>query len=162
MKYPFVIKFIIIVLLITQTSTMLFAQQLLLWKKKAHILKDVSVSYNKYHRKFTQSETDTTLTFYLKDSLSLPLTSIFYFNTLNNNLCERIDIIYTCDSCLKKAVQFEIQQNNFLHNWRQISKEAYYAKFPWNTSMECVREKDNFILRYTKQSLKAFTSKLSN
>ncbi len=162
MTYSFVLKFIIIVLLITQTSTMLCAQQLLLWKKKAHVLKDVSGSYNRYNRKFTQSETDTTLTFYLKDSLSLPLTSVFYFNPLNNNLCERIDIIYTCDSCLKKAVQFEIQQNNFLHNWRQISNEAYYSKFPWNTSMECVRYNDSYILRYTKQRLKAFTSKLSN
>jgi len=99
------------------------------------------------NRKYAYTETDSTISYTLNDSLSLPAITVFYFNDLNR--CEKQENIFSCDSCLQNSMQQSLS-NKFI-NWKKITPEAYYAGFPYNTLMEQVKVNNQFILRFTNE-----------
>lgn len=113
--------------------------------KRTKVKKKVEKFYHENNRKYLLTESDSTLTYVLNDSLSLPATYIYYFN--ENNRCKKQETIYNCDSCLQKGIQQSLA-NKFV-NWQKAGGESYYAKFPYNTLMEPVLENGKYILRYT-------------
>jgi hypothetical protein len=80
-------KIIAILILFITLSIDGFSQENYLWRKRAYILNSVTKEFEKYNRKYTLSETDTTLIIHVNDSLSLPFYRIFYFNLANNSRC---------------------------------------------------------------------------
>jgi hypothetical protein len=105
--------------------------------------------YAESNRKYVFTETDSTISYILNDSLSLPATTIFYFN--EQNRCIMQDNIFSCDSCLQQARQQFL--NNKYANWKRIEPGKHYAGFPYNTLME-VHTDSKYILRLTRMKLK--------
>jgi len=113
--------------------------------KRSKIKKNVENYYEEYNLKYSFAETDSTVTYILNDSLSLPATNVFYFN--DRNVCIKQEVIFSCDSCLQKSIRESF--NNKFTKWEKISSDSYYTGFPYNVLMESVREKGQFIMRYT-------------
>jgi hypothetical protein len=55
---------------------------------------------------------------------------------------------------MKQMFEFRIKSNNFLRTFKKVGHEAYYARWPWNTLMECIREGSMYIVRFSKQERK--------
>lgn len=107
--------------------------------------------YEENKRIYIFSETDSTVTYILNDSLSLPATTVFYFN--KQNRCIQQDNIYSCDSCRQKSRQYFL--NNKFVNWKPAAgPENYYAGFPYNTLMQQINLNGQYILRLSKISRK--------
>jgi hypothetical protein len=121
-----------------------FSQDFIL-DKRTKIKNKMVKYYADNNRKYSSAETDSSISFTLQDTLSLPATSIFYFNNLNR--CIRQETIFSCDSCLNKSIQQSL--NNKFIKWKKTGPETYYAGFPYNTLMEPVKINGQFILRYT-------------
>ena len=121
-----------------------------IYKKRSKIKKEIESYYQQNNRKYIVAETDSTLTYVLNDSLSLPATYIYYFDGYNR--CKKQETVYNCDSCLQKGIQLSLAAR--FVTWIKVDSESYYAKFPYNTLMEPVRENDHFILRYTQMRRK--------
>jgi hypothetical protein len=101
--------------------------------------------YTENNRKFSFSETDSTVKYILNDSLSLPATNIFYFNSLSR--CIKQEIIFSCDSCMQQSIQQSLQ--NKFTKWQKVGSDSYYAGFPYNALMEQIKANDQFIVRFT-------------
>lgn len=114
--------------------------------KRSKIKRKLDRYYQENNRRCTVTENDSSLTYVLHDSLSLPATYVYYFN--ENNRCIKQETIYSCDSCLQKGISYSLA-SKFV-NWVKTGPESYYAKFPYNTLMEPIRENGRFILRYTR------------
>ncbi len=123
---------------------MVFSQDFIL-DKRTKVKNNMVKYYADNNRKYSSAETDSSISFTLQDTLSLPATSIFYFNNLNR--CIRQETIFSCDSCLNKSIQQSL--NNKFIKWKKTGPETYYAGFPYNTLMEPVKINGQFILRYT-------------
>ena len=126
-----------------------FSQDFIL-DKRSKIKNKMGKFYAENNRKYIFTETGSSVSYILNDSLSLPVTTIFYFN--EQNRCIRQDNIYSCDSCLQQAKQHFL--NNKYANWSRTEPGKYYAGFPYNTLMEQVDEDGKFILRLTRIKLK--------
>lgn len=126
-----------------------FSQEFLL-DKKSHVKKKMAKFYLENSRTYSLAETDTSLIYILTDTLSLPATTIFYFN--EQSRCEKQENIFSCDSCLQKSMQRSMS-NTFI-NWKQVGPESYYAGFPYNALMEQVIINGKFILRFTRMKRK--------
>jgi|APGre2960657404_1045060.scaffolds.fasta_scaffold94177_2 hypothetical protein len=113
--------------------------------KRTKVKNKMEKYYADNNRKYSSAETDSSISFTLQDTLSLPATSIFYFNNLNR--CIRQETIFSCDSCLNKSIQQSL--NNKFIKWKKTGPETYYAGFPYNTLMKPVKINGQFILRYT-------------
>ncbi len=127
----------------------LFSQDFIL-DKRSKIKHKMEKYYSDNNRKYSFSETDSTVTYILNDSISLPATNIFYFSDLNR--CIKQEIIFTCDSCMQRSMQQSLS-NKFI-NWKQTGPQSYYAGFPYNVLMEQGTEKGMFILRFTSMKKK--------
>lgn len=121
-----------------------FSQDFIL-DKRTKVKNKMVKYYADNNRKYSSAETDSSISFTLQDTLSLPATSIFYFNNLNR--CIRQETIFSCDSCLNRSIQQSL--NNKFIKWKKTGPETYYAGFPYNTLMEPVKINGQFILRYT-------------
>jgi hypothetical protein len=119
--------------------------------KRSKIKKNLEQYYAEHNRKYSFAENDSTVTYILNDSLSLPATSVFYFN--NRNACIKQEVIFSCDSCLQKSIQ-ESLTNKFT-KWKKIGADSYYTGFPFNVLMEPVKENGQFMMRYTHLRRKA-------
>jgi len=113
--------------------------------KRSKIKKRVEKYYQENNRRYSVSETDSTLTYVLNDSVSLPATYTYYFD--EHDRCKKQETIFTCDSCLQVAMQRSLAAKYV--NWQKTGPESYYARFPYNTLMEPVKENGRFILRYS-------------
>ena len=103
-------------------------------EKKSKIKKSVEKYYQETNRKYTVTETNSTLAYTLTDSLTLPATYVYYFN--EQNRCEKQETIYSCDSCMQNGMQESL--NNKSVNWNKVGPKSYYARFPYNRLMERV------------------------
>jgi hypothetical protein len=128
----------------------LIAQNFIL-DKRSKIKKNMEKYYAENNRKYSFSETDNKVTYVLNDSLTLPATSVFYFN--NRNSCIKQEVIFSCDSCLQKAITGSL--NNKFTKWEKVGVESYYTGFPYNILMEPIKENGQFMMRYTHLSRKA-------
>jgi len=126
-----------------------FSQHFIL-DKRSKIKKNMEQFYAENNRKYDFTETDSTITYVLNDSLSLPATTVFYFN--QQNRCIKQENIFSCDSCLQQSMQRSLAEK--FVSWDKITQGAYYAGFPYNTLMEQIKFNDRFILRFTKQKRK--------
>ena len=115
-------------------------------EKKSKIKKRVENYYQEAKRKYTVTETDSTLAYTLTDSLTLPATYVYYFN--EQNRCEKQETIYSCDSCMQNGMQESL--NNKFVNWKKVGPKSYYAGFPYYRLMEQVSFNGQFILRFTR------------
>ena len=115
-------------------------------EKKSKIKKSAEKYYQETNRKYTVTETDSTLAYTLTDSLTLPATYVYYFN--DQNRCEKQETIYSCDSCMQHGMQQSL--NNKFVNWKKVGPESYYAGFPYYRLMEQVKNNGKFILRFTR------------
>jgi hypothetical protein len=131
-------------LLFSVTGLIVFSQDFML-DKRTKIKNKMEKYYADNNRKYSSAETENSISFTLQDTLSLPATSIFYFNHLNR--CIRQETIFSCDSCLNKSMQQSF--NNKFIKWEKTGPETYYAGFPYHTLMEPVKINGQFILRYT-------------
>jgi hypothetical protein len=122
-----------------------FSQEFML-DKKSHVKKKMAKFYIENKRTYSLSETDTSQTYILNDSLSLPATTVFYFN--KQNRCEKQETIFSCDSCLQQSMQRSLS-NRFI-NWKKAGTNSYYAGFPYNALMEQVVVNGKYILRFTR------------
>jgi hypothetical protein len=112
--------------------------------KRSKIKSKMEKFYADNNRKYIFTETDSTISYILNDSLSLPATTVFYFN--GQNRCIQQDNIFSCDSCLQQSRQGFLK--NKFANWTQApGVENYYAGFPYNTLMRQINAKGQFILR---------------
>ena len=130
-----------------------FSQEFML-DKKSHVKKKMAKFYMENKRTYSLTETDTSLIYTLTDSLSLPATTIFYFN--EQNRCKKQENIFSCDSCLQQSMQRSL--NNKFINWKKVGPESYYAGFPYNALMEQVKVNGGFILRFTRMKRKDLKS----
>lgn len=126
--------------------------------KKSHVKKKMAKFYFENKRTYSLAETDTSLIYILNDSLSLPATTIFYFN--EQNRCEKQENIFSCDSCLQKSMQRSMS-NKFI-NWKKVGASSYYAGFPYNALMEQVSINGKYILRFTRMKRKELKDDDSN
>ncbi|MEO6252188.1 MAG: hypothetical protein ABIO79_02750 [Ferruginibacter sp.] len=126
-------------------------------EKKSKIKKRVESYYQETKRKYTISETDSTLAYTLTDSLTLPATYVYYFN--EQNRCEKQETIYSCDSCMQNGMQESL--NNRSVNWQKVGPKSYYAGFPYYRLMEQVKTNGLFILRFSKQKRKEVKKDIS-
>ena len=138
-------KTIFVLLILLSISHTSLSQQNIL-DKKSKIKKRVEKYYEKTKRKYTVTETDSTVTYALTDSITLPATYVYYFN--EQGRCEKEETIYSCDSCMQKGVELSLK-NKFI-NWKKISATSHYAGFPYYTLMEPVNVNGQFILRFTR------------
>jgi len=137
-------KKLFLFIILTASCCTSFSQYYIL-NKRSKIKENIEKYYAEHNRKYTFAETDSTITYILNDSLSLPATSIFYFN--NRNACIKQEVIFSCDSCLQKSIRESF--NNKFTKWEKIGTESYYTGFPYNVLMEPVRENGQFMMRYT-------------
>ncbi|MFM6926630.1 MAG: hypothetical protein ACKOU7_14075 [Ferruginibacter sp.] len=137
-------KNVFLFLVLAVTSYTSFSQYYIL-DKRSKIKKNIEKYYEEHNNKYVVTETDSTLTYMLRDSLFLPATNTFYFNNLNR--CIRQDVIFSCDSCLQKSIT-ESLGNKFI-KWKKAGAYSYYAGFPYNVLMEPVKENGLFTMRYT-------------
>lgn len=126
-----------------------FSQHFIL-DKRSKIKKSMEKFYAENNRKYDLTETDSSITYVLNDSLSLPATTVFYFN--EQKRCIKQEHIFSCDSCLQQSMQHSLAEK--FVNWEKITQGTYYAGFPYNTLMEQVRVNGQFILRFTRQKRK--------
>lgn len=126
-----------------------FCQHFML-DKRSKIKKNMEKFYADNNRKYAYAETGSSISFTLNDSLSLPVTTVFYFN--EQNRCIKQENIFTCDSCLQKSMQNALAEK--FVSWHEINPGTYYAGFPYNTLMEQVRIDKKFILRFSRQKKK--------
>lgn len=137
-------KFIFLFIALTTACYTSFSQYYIS-NKRSKIKKNVEKYYEEHNRKYSFTETDSTVTYILSDSLSLPATNIFYFN--DRNVCVKQEVIFSCDSCLQQSIQASF--NNKFTKWEKIAADSYYTGFPYNVLMESVKENGQFIMRYT-------------
>jgi len=137
-------KNILLFFFLTATCYNSFSQYYIL-DKRSKIKKSVEKYYAEHNHKYVVAETDSNLTYILKDSLFLPATNTFYFNNINR--CIKQDVIFSCDSCLQKSIR-ESLDNKFI-KWKKAGIDSYYAGFPYNVLMESVRKNGQFMMRYT-------------
>ncbi len=142
-KY-FLMKKVFLFLIFTSTGYGSFSQDFIL-DKRSKIKRTMEKYYAENNRKYSFTETDSTISYYLDDSLSLPASNIFYFSNLNR--CIKQEIIFTCDSCLQQSMQHSLS-NKFI-NWKKTGHGSYYAGFPYNALMEQVKINDKYMLRFT-------------
>jgi hypothetical protein len=129
---------------------LLFSQDFIL-DKRSKIKNKMEKYYADNNRKYAFAETDSTISYSLQDSLSLPATNIFYFNNLSR--CIKQEIIFSCDSCMQQSLQQSLS-HKFI-KWKKIGAESYYAGFPYNALMEPSKVNGRFILRFTWLKRKA-------
>ena len=144
-------------LILTPVYCTSFSQESIL-DKKSKIKKRTQKYYQETNRKYTVTETDSTLTYTLTDSLTLPATYVYYFN--EQNRCEKQETIYSCDSCMQNGMQ-QTLKNKFI-NWHKVGPDSYYAGFPYNTLMEPVKENGRFILRFVRTNRKNVKNENTN
>lgn len=142
-------KFFLFMVLIASCYTS-FSQYYIL-NKRSKIKKNIEQYYATHNRKYIVTETDSTVTYILNDSLSLPATNVFYFN--NRNSCIKQEVIFSCDSCLQKSIRESL--NNKFTKWQKVGTDNYYTGFPYNVLMEPVKENGQFMIRYTHLRRKA-------
>ncbi|MBL7701917.1 MAG: hypothetical protein JNM14_06680 [Ferruginibacter sp.] len=142
-------KKFLLLLILTVTCCISYSQDIIL-DKKSKIKKRLEKYYLETNRKYFFAETDSTLTYTLTDSVTLPATYVYYFN--RQNRCIKQETIYTRDLCLQNGIQESL--NNKYAKWEKLGPESYYAKFPYNTLMETVKENGQFILRYVHKKRK--------
>jgi hypothetical protein len=126
-----------------------FSQHFIL-DKRWKIKKNMEKFYTDNNRKYVFAETDSTISYALDDTLSLPVTTVFYFN--QQDRCIKQENIFNCDSCLQQSMQRSLAEK--FVSWHEISPGAYYAGFPYHTLMEQVRTGNKFILRFSRQRKK--------
>ena len=115
-------------------------------EKKSKIKKRAEKYYQETNRKYTVTETDSTLAYTLTDSLTLTATYVYYFN--EQNRCIKQETIYSCDSCMQNGMQESL--NNKFVNWKKVGPKSYYAGFPYYRLMEQAKNNGQFILRFTR------------
>lgn len=136
-------KILLISLVLTVCSYTSFSQDFIL-DKRYKIKKKMEQFYADNNRKYFFTETDSTISYILNDSLSLPATTVFYFN--KQNRCIQQDNIFSCDSCLQQS-RNQFFKNKFA-NWKPApGVENHYAGFPYNTLMQQLNINGQFILR---------------
>ncbi len=137
-------------MVLTASGYASFSQYYIL-NKRSKIKKNIEQYYAAHNRKYTVTETNSTVTYILNDSLSLPATNVFYFN--DRNACIKQEVIFSCDSCLQKSIRESL--NNKFTRWEKIGTDSYYTGFPYNVLMEPVKENGQFMMRYTHLRRKA-------
>lgn len=142
-------KFFLFIVLTASCYTS-FSQYYIL-DKRSKLKKNIEQYYAAHNRKYMVTETDSTVTYILNDSLSLPATNVFYFG--NRNQCIKQEVFFSCDSCLQKSIR-ESLQNKFT-KWEKFGTDSYYTGFPYNVLMESVKEDGYFMMRYTHLRRKA-------
>jgi hypothetical protein len=121
-----------------------------LFRKRSKIKNRVEKYYLENNRKYITTETDSTLTFVLNDSLSLPATYIYYFDKYNR--CKKQETVFNCDSCLQKGIKQSIEAR--YTRWIKVGNESYYSTYPYRALMEPITENGHFIIRYTSMNRK--------
>lgn len=142
-------KKIFLFLLIMPVSYAAVCQYFIL-DKRAKIKKNMEKFYAAASRQYAFIETDSTVSYTLTDSLSLPATTVFYFN--EQNRCVKQENIFSCDSCMQQSMQRSLD-GKFV-NWEKISTGRYYAAFPYNTVMEQLIINDQYVVRFSRQKKK--------
>ena len=125
-----------------------------IFHKRSKIKKRVEKYYQENNRKYSVKETDSTLSYVLNDSLTLPATYIYYFD--ENNRCKKQETIFNCDSCLQKGIKRSLEARYV--RWIKVGGESYYSTYPYRALMEPVMENGHFILRYTSMKRKDLKS----
>lgn len=139
----------LLLLFFISTGYTSFSQYFIL-DKRWKIKKNMEKFYAANNRKYAFTETDSTISYTLTDTLSLPVSTVFYFN--EQNRCIKQENIFSCDSCMQQSMQYSLREK--FVKWEKISPVSYYAGFPYNTVMEQLKINDQYILRFTKQKRK--------
>ncbi|HEX2683806.1 MAG TPA: hypothetical protein VHL77_07730 [Ferruginibacter sp.] len=126
-----------------------FSQDFLL-DKRSKIRKKMEQYLTENKLKYSFRETDSTVSYNVNDSFSLPMTNVFYFN--EQNRCIKQENIFTCDSCMQLSMKQSLT-HKFI-NWEKIGEQSYYAGFPYNALMEQVTGDGRFIVRFTRMKRK--------
>jgi hypothetical protein len=142
-KFALMKKFFLFIVLTASCYTS-FAQYIL--EKRSKIKNKMEKNFLETNRKYSFTETPETIAYALADSITLPATYTYFFD--EDDRCEKIETLYSCDSCMQIAIQKALELRH--PKWKKVGPEKYYAGFPYNTLMEALNVNGQFILRLTK------------
>ncbi len=123
-------RIIILFLFFKQICLTSFSQDYILKNKlkaKSMLLK--YQSKQKYATNIT--ETDSTLTFLVRDSAAKNLDFICYFN--KKGICYKQLIKHNCDSCYSQSLSVTL--NNKFYRWTKINENIYLSRFPYRLEL---------------------------
>lgn len=96
-------------------------------QKKRYVKKAVQKRYKTNKIKFQTYETDTSLTFLIRDSTLQPADYIIDFDKSNRAYKETVK--YYCDSCFQKHVNSIFAQK--ILRLTKVNENTYYTRFPF-------------------------------
>lgn len=113
--------FIFSLLFFTKTS---FSQDYLKYDK---------ANAKKYLHKYTvkekvqtkMEETDTTLSFFVRDTSKQNLDFLLHYN--ESGICDKEELILSCDSCFKKILTETLSVKRF--KWTKVNDNCYFSKY---------------------------------
>lgn len=108
-----------------------FSQQFI-DKNKEKVLKKLNGYEKKEKINTTISETDSSVTFLLRDTGWQHLDQHFYFN--HKGKCYKEVLQANCDSCFQKYLTQTIDIN--MYKWEKISSSRYISNYFWQLLLE--------------------------
>lgn len=96
-------------------------------QKKRYVKKEAAKRYKKNKVKFQTLETDSSLTFLIRDSSLQPADYIIAFD--KNNRAYKETVKFYCDSCFQKHVKSIFAQK--ILRLTKVNENTYYARFPF-------------------------------
>lgn len=96
-------------------------------QKKRYVKKEVQKRYKANKVKFQTYETDSLLTFLIRDSALQPADYIIAFDKSNRAYKETVK--YYCDSCFQKHMKSIFAQK--ILRLVKVSENTYYTRFPF-------------------------------
>lgn len=96
-------------------------------QKKRYVKKEAKKRYKKNRVKFQTLETDSTLTFLIRDSSLQPADYIIAFD--KNNRAYKETVKFYCDSCFQKHVKSIFAQK--ILRLTKVDENSYYTRFPF-------------------------------
>jgi hypothetical protein len=126
--------------------------------KKAWVKEQLAQYVSSYKLKTTTHETDSSVTFLIRDSSVKPLDVIMHFD--HNGKCDEETHISSCDSCIQKYIANIL--NDKAARWMKISNLEYVSKYslklifeldPTNPLVYYIK-RDDFTRKQYKQLIK--------
>lgn len=97
---------------------------------------------SKYERRTKRhtiiKETDSTITFLLRDSSVQNFDLLLHFDTKDK--CDKEVSVLSCDSCYQKLLKLTI--SNKFYRWVKIGNETYFARFPYRLILKTKIDKE--------------------
>jgi uncharacterized protein YifN (PemK superfamily) len=114
--------------------------------KKAWVKEQLTQYVNSYKLKTITEETDSTITFKIRDTSVKPLDVIIHFD--HNDKCDEETHISDCDTCIQKYIADILNDKDA--RWVKISNMEYVSKY----SLKLILELDpaNPLVYYIKRN----------